>query len=129
MPTSVERLARSAVLNPITIQVGEANSVADSIQQEIIFVHTVQKKVRRIDIIIVGIFTWNMKDKLLEILRSTPKPPVLVFCNKFFIVDIVVQFLRSEQFHVAGFHSQKTQGYRFRVMKAFKEGLNNCLQL
>ncbi len=36
-------------------------------------------------------------------------------------MDAVVELLRKEQFHVAGFHSEKTQPQRFRVMHAFKE--------
>ncbi len=30
--------------------------------------------------------------------------------------------LREEQFHAAGIHSMKVQEYRFRAMRAFKEG-------
>ena len=50
---------------------------------------------------------------------------LVVFCfNIIFIfrVDFVVKLLREEQFHAAGLHSDKTQPYRFRVMKAFKDG-------
>jgi ATP-dependent RNA helicase DDX41 len=37
-------------------------------------------------------------------------------------VDKLVEFLRQEQFHVAGIHSGKNQAYRFRVMNAFRNG-------
>jgi superfamily II DNA/RNA helicase len=47
---------------------------------------------------------------------------VIVFCNNHFTVDKVVEMLRSEQFHVVGIHSIKSQGFRFRAIKAFKEG-------
>jgi len=105
MPISVIRLARSAVMNSITIQVGSVGSLSSSVNQNVIFVHSFYKK-----------------NKLLEVLRSIPKPPVLVFCNNQYTVDKIVKFLRSEQFHVAGMHSLKTQPYRFRAMRAFKEG-------
>jgi len=104
MPPSVERLVRSAVLDPIYITVGSVETPAETIQQDIIFMSTKEKKYR-----------------LLEVLRLTEKPPVLVFCNSTKTVDYIVEFLRSEQFHVAGIYGEKSQNYRFRVMKAFKE--------
>jgi len=105
MPPSVERLVRSAVLNPIYIRVGSVDTPAETIQQEIIFLSSREKKY-----------------KLLEVLRLTEKPPVLVFCNTTLTVDYIVKFLRDEQFHVAGIHGEKTQQFRFRAMKSFKEG-------
>jgi superfamily II DNA/RNA helicase len=45
MPTSVERLVRSAVLNPIYIKVGEVGSLAHSIQHNVLFMHSYMKKV------------------------------------------------------------------------------------
>jgi hypothetical protein len=45
MPSSVVRLARSAVLNPITIRVGEVGQLAESIVHNVIFVHMQQKMV------------------------------------------------------------------------------------
>eukprot|EP01125_Pyxidicula_operculata_P017210 TRINITY_DN601_c0_g1_i3.p1 TRINITY_DN601_c0_g1~~TRINITY_DN601_c0_g1_i3.p1 ORF type:complete len:222 (-),score=38.37 TRINITY_DN601_c0_g1_i3:61-726(-) len=115
MPASVERLARSGLIDEIKIQVGEPQLLKeneeriplmpDTITQNVIFVHTYQKKA-----------------KLLEILRKTEAPPVLIFCDTIPTVDWVVGLLKSEQFHVAGIHSLKKQTYRFRVMQAFKEG-------
>eukprot|EP01126_Amoeba_proteus_P003618 TRINITY_DN11205_c0_g1_i3.p1 TRINITY_DN11205_c0_g1~~TRINITY_DN11205_c0_g1_i3.p1 ORF type:complete len:419 (-),score=94.36 TRINITY_DN11205_c0_g1_i3:107-1363(-) len=130
VPPSVERLARSALLNEIYITVGQtwgkemeeatggmasSGGVASScgglslippnITQNVIFVHTYQKKM-----------------KLLSVLRSTPSPPVLIFCDSIPTVDKIVIFLKSEQFHAAGIHGEKSQGYRFRVMDAFKKG-------
>ena len=104
MPNSLERLARSAVLNPITIKVGQLGAIPTNITQNVIFVNTYQKR-----------------EKLLQILRKIERPPVIIFCNYYTTVDKLVLFLRNEQFHVAGIHSNKTQQYRFRVMKAFKE--------
>jgi len=105
MPPSVERLVRTAVLDPIYIRVGSVEMPAETIKQDIIFVQSREKKY-----------------KLLEVLRQTEKPPVLIFCNTTLTVDYLVSFLREEQFHVAGIHSEKTQQFRFRAMAAFKEG-------
>jgi superfamily II DNA/RNA helicase len=105
MPSSVQRLARSAVLNPIRIHIGEVGVTPAQIRQHVLFVHTYQKKA-----------------KLLEVLRTIPRPPVLIFCDTKGTVDWLVHVLRQEQFHVAGLHSEKSQAYRFRVMRAFREG-------
>ncbi len=63
-PPAVERLVRSAVLDPIYIRIGAVNTPAEAIEQHVVFTHSIQKRA-----------------KLLEILRETSKPPVLVFCN------------------------------------------------
>jgi len=116
IPPAVERLARSALLNEIIIQIGEpvlgngksADTVAmipKNITQNVIFLNSYQKK-----------------KLLLETLRKTESPPVLIFSDSITTVDWVVGVLKQEQFHVAGLHSDKSQGYRFRVMKGFKEG-------
>jgi len=115
MPSSVERLARSALLNEIIVQIGEGTLgkrsegelpvVPRSIAQYVVFLQTYQKK-----------------NALLDALRQTEAPPVLIFCDTIPNVEWVVALLRNEQFHVAGLHSDKSQGYRFRVIKAFKDG-------
>eukprot|EP01127_Copromyxa_protea_P005248 TRINITY_DN1516_c0_g1_i4.p1 TRINITY_DN1516_c0_g1~~TRINITY_DN1516_c0_g1_i4.p1 ORF type:complete len:270 (-),score=30.61 TRINITY_DN1516_c0_g1_i4:28-837(-) len=120
VPPSVERLARSALINEIYLSIGHTwhfskgqetaeerglSLVPANITQNVLFVHTFQKKT-----------------KLLEVIRATASPPVLIFCDNIQNVDYVVEFLKSEQFHVAGLHSEKTQGYRFRVISAFRQG-------
>ncbi|GBG63629.1 hypothetical protein CBR_g38940 [Chara braunii] len=105
MPIGVERLAISCVVDPITITTGDPNTTVESVTQEVIFVHS-----------------FGKRSKLLQVLRSTEFPPVLVFCSSRETVDSIVKLLRSEQFHVAGLHSGKSQTYRFRCMRAFKDG-------
>eukprot|EP00002_Diphylleia_rotans_P025912 TRINITY_DN5145_c0_g1_i15.p2 TRINITY_DN5145_c0_g1~~TRINITY_DN5145_c0_g1_i15.p2 ORF type:complete len:477 (+),score=113.17 TRINITY_DN5145_c0_g1_i15:511-1941(+) len=105
MPKELDRLARSAVLNPIIVRVGQVGHAAPTIHQNVVFVHHYQKK-----------------ETLLETLRQIPAPPVLIFCNAIHTVDYLVNLLRKEQFHVAGLHSNKTQAYRFRLTRAFREG-------
>ena len=103
MPMSLERLARSAVMNPVTIQVGQSGLAAPAIQQYVIFTHHYQKP-----------------DRLLTALRSTLFPPVIIFASSIENVDFVVELLRKEQFHVAGLHSEKMQEYRFKLISAFR---------
>jgi superfamily II DNA/RNA helicase len=105
-PDSVQRLARSAVLAPLTIIVGGQARPARTLRQNVRVLASHSEK----------------RAALLELLRSTERPPVLIFCNSQATVDRVVADLRQEQFHVAGLHGQKSQAYRFRVMQAFKQG-------
>ena len=105
MPESLERLARSAVLNPITIQVGPAGLISPTIQQNVMFLYHYEKPAR-----------------LLQVLRSTPFPPVIVFTSSIQNVDSVTELLKTEQFHASGLHSEKSQDYRFKLVGAFREG-------
>ncbi|KAL5486947.1 hypothetical protein EMCRGX_G019491 [Ephydatia muelleri] len=105
LPENLERLARSAVLDPVQIHVGAIGVTATNIEQHVIFMHSYQKH-----------------KKLLEVLRATPAPPVVVFCNTVQTVDEIVNLLRSEQFHVAGLHSEKNQDVRFKTIDCMKKG-------
>ena len=104
MPESLERLARSAVLNPITIQVGPVGLISPTIQQNVTFLYHYEKPA-----------------KLLQVLRSTPCPPVIVFTSSIQNVDYVTELLKKEQFHASGLHSEKSQDYRFKLVSAFRE--------
>ncbi|KAJ7377093.1 hypothetical protein OS493_030687 [Desmophyllum pertusum] len=105
MPESLERLARSAVLNPITIQVGPVGLISPTIQQNVTFLYHYEKPA-----------------KLLQVLRSTPCPPVIVFASSIHNVDYVTELLKKEQFHASGLHSEKSQDYRFKLVSAFRDG-------
>ena len=105
MPESLERLARSAVLNPITIQVGPAGLISPTIQQNVMFLYHYEKPAR-----------------LLQVLRSTPFPPVIVFTSSIQNVGSVTELLKREQFHASALHSEKSQDYRFKLVGAFREG-------
>lgn len=105
MPESLERLARSAVLNPITIKVGPVGLISPTIQQNVMFLYHYEKPA-----------------KLLQVLRSTPCPPVIVFASSIQNVDYVTELLKKEQFHASGLHSEKSQDYRFKLVSAFREG-------
>lgn len=116
MPLNLERLARSAVYNPITIRIGmgsqKTGKMADTIKQNIIYTDNSDRK-----------------KNLLNTLRKIKKPPVLIFVNSVAAVENIVYQLRSEQFHVAGIHSEMDQQIRFLIMEAFKQGINNYIYL
>lgn len=117
MPVFLERLARSAVVDPVTIRVGMGRAQSGAVNalqitQRVLFVPVSEKKTRF----------------LVRVLRTQiPKPPVLVFCNSHESVDFVTRVLQREQFHVASLHGDKSQSYRFQVMTAFREGFVDVL--
>ena len=110
LPDSLERLARSSVLNPITIHVGLKDTVCRNIEQDIIFMHTYQRS-----------------KKLLQALRTTQQPPVLVFVSSASTVDEVVELLKEEEFVVEGLHSKKSQDQRFKAVSDFRDGTVDVL--
>ncbi|DAZ99179.1 TPA: hypothetical protein N0F65_008212 [Lagenidium giganteum] len=114
MPHFLQRLARSAVLNPVTIRVGMGRArtgrLPSHITQQVLVMRSAEKKT-----------------KLVQVLRLTPRPPVLVFCNTHGTVDYVARFLQHEQFHAAPLHGEKSQSYRFQVMAAFRDGYVDVL--
>ena len=105
LPESLVRLTRSAVVDPVEIQVGVTQVTAPNIKHHVLFLHSYEKP-----------------GKILEILRQTEFPPVLVFASSIQAVDALVRHLSKEQFHVAGLHSEKVQEYRFKLMTGFKNG-------
>lgn len=125
LPHFMDRIVRSTVVDPITIRVGMGaqgtGTVASSstaatlrelplVSQDVVFLRFAEKKSR-----------------LLEVLRATPYPPVLVFCNSHESVDFVTRVLQREQFHVASLHGEHSQSYRFQVMSAFRAGAVDVL--
>ena len=66
--------------------------------------------------------SYQKPQKLLEVLRLTEAPPVLVFCNSIPTVDEITSLLQREQFHVAGLHSKKVQSVRFQIVDALRSG-------
>lgn len=114
MPHFLERLARSAVLDPVTIRVDMGRDRTGrtplQITQSVLFMRFAEKK-----------------QKLLQVLRTIPAPPVLVFCNSHESVDFVTRVLQSEQFHVAPLHGDKAQAFRFQVLAAFRDGYVDVL--
>lgn len=84
---------------------GAIGLTAVGVEQRVEFVHSYQKP-----------------KKLLETLRCTEAPPVLVFCNTIHTVDEVSELLRCEQFHVAGLHSEREQSIRFKIVDALRSG-------
>ena len=66
--------------------------------------------------------SYQKSQRLLETLRTTETPPVLVFCNTITTVDQIADLLHREQFHVAALHSEREPGVRFEIVDALRNG-------
>ena len=110
LPDSLERLARSSVVNPITLHVGIKDTLPRNIEQNVMFLHTYQKD-----------------KKLLQTLRQTMYPPVLVFVASSDSVNTVTKLLKDEEFYAEGIHSKLLQASRFKVMSDFRSGVLDVL--
>lgn len=103
LPESLERIARSAVVDPVYVCCGVKNHVPRNIHQEVQFLHTYQKR-----------------EYLLDVLRRIPYPPVIVFASSKEKVDRITQLLQDEQFHAAALHSGYPQSHRNNVLDSFR---------
>ncbi|KAF4040576.1 Helicase conserved C-terminal domain [Phytophthora infestans] len=134
LPVFLPRLARSAVLRPVTIRVDEANmpfqapsvlshQTTSSAPMTILALSTTSNVVHDVQFVRPA----EKPSRLLRVLRATKQPPVLVFCNSRSSVERVARLLRNEQFHVAPLHGGQSQGYRTRALRAFRAGYVDVL--
>ena len=75
MPKKIQNFARSALVRPITVNVGRAGAASQNIVQDVEFVNNEAKVVY-----------------ILECLQKTP-PPVLIFAEKKHDVDSIHEYL------------------------------------
>ncbi|RLN72040.1 hypothetical protein BBJ28_00006737 [Nothophytophthora sp. Chile5] len=137
LPAFLPRLARSAVLRPVTVRVGNASvpgktpSVSVRPQSQplnetstsMLALSTTSKVTHDVQFMRGA----EKPSRLLRVLRATERPPVLVFCNSRASVDRVARLLRSEQFHAAPLHGGQSQGYRTQALRAFRAGYVDVL--
>ncbi|KAG7393666.1 hypothetical protein PHYPSEUDO_004429 [Phytophthora pseudosyringae] len=137
LPAFLPRLARSAVLRPVTIRVDEASMSAQtsfsrslSSNQATCSTPTAMLALSTTSNVVHDVQFMRRAEKpswLLRVLRATKQPPVLVFCNSRSSVEHVARLLRNEQFHVAPLHGEQSQGYRTQALRAFRAGYVDVL--
>ncbi|PHU24127.1 DEAD-box ATP-dependent RNA helicase 35 [Capsicum chinense] len=91
MPTKIQNFARSALVKPITVNVGRAGAANLDVIQEVEYVKQEAKIVY-----------------LLECLQKTP-PPVLVFCENKADVDDIHEYLLLKGVEAVAIHGGKDQ--------------------
>ena len=109
MPAKIRDFANSALVNPVTVNVGRAGGANLDVIQEVEFVKQEAKVVY-----------------LLECLQKTP-PPVLIFSEKKNDVDDIHEYLLLKGVEAVAIHGSKDQEERDMAIKAFKEGRKDVL--
>uniref|UniRef100_A0AAV1V141 RNA helicase n=1 Tax=Peronospora matthiolae TaxID=2874970 RepID=A0AAV1V141_9STRA len=133
LPVFLPRLARSAVLRPVTIYVDVANipsqtpSTLSSGTKESSAVRLAHSTTSKVVHDVQFMRAATKQARLLGVLRATKQPPVLVFCNTRSSVECVTRLLQDEQFHVAPLHGGQSQGYRTQALRAFRAGYVDVL--
>ena len=102
MPKKIQNFARSALVQPITVNVGRAGAASLKIVQEVEYVRTDEKIVY-----------------LLECLQKTG-PPVLVFAEKKSDVDDIHEYLLLKGVAAVAIHGDKDQEDRHRSIQQYR---------
>uniref|UniRef100_H3AYD3 Probable ATP-dependent RNA helicase DDX41 n=1 Tax=Latimeria chalumnae TaxID=7897 RepID=H3AYD3_LATCH len=109
MPKKIQNFAKSALVKPITINVGRAGAASLDVIQEVEYVKEEAKMVY-----------------LLECLQKTP-PPVLIFAEKKADVDAIHEYLLLKGVEAVAIHGGKDQEERTKAIEAFREGKKDVL--
>lgn len=102
MPKKIQNFARSALVKPITINVGRAGAASMNVLQDVEYVKQEAKTVY-----------------LLECLQRTT-PPVLIFAEKKQDVDAIHEYLLLKGVEAVAIHGGKDQEERSRSVQSFR---------
>lgn len=103
MPTSIDKLSRSILHNPIKVEVAPVSSVVDTIEQSVYFVEKQEKK-----------------DLLIDLLKKDARKSVLVFSRTKHGADRIARILSKAGIESAAIHGNKSQNARQRALANFK---------
>eukprot|EP00731_Ephydatia_muelleri_P020850 Em0013g577a len=109
MPKKIQTFAKSALVKPVTVNVGHAGTASLDVIQEVEYVKQEAKIVY-----------------LLECLQKTA-PPVLVFSEKKAEVDDIHEYLLLKGVEAVAIHGGKDQEERQWAIREFKEGRKDVL--
>eukprot|EP00922_Rhytidocystis_sp_ex-Travisia-forbesii_P019948 GHVS01029437.1.p1 GENE.GHVS01029437.1~~GHVS01029437.1.p1 ORF type:complete len:306 (+),score=22.65 GHVS01029437.1:22-918(+) len=109
MPRKIQEFAKSALVDPIVVNVGRAGAANLDVVQEVEYVKQEAKL-----------------PFLLTCLQKTA-PPVLVFCENKKDVDDAHEYLLLKGVEVTAIHGGLGQDDRYEAIKAFREGRKDVL--
>uniref|UniRef100_T1IIY9 RNA helicase n=1 Tax=Strigamia maritima TaxID=126957 RepID=T1IIY9_STRMM len=109
MPKKIQNFARSALVRPVTVNVGRAGAASIDVIQEVDYVKQEAKIVY-----------------LLECLQKTA-PPVLIFAEKKQDVDAIHEYLLLKGVEAVAIHGGKDQEERTRAVEAYRRGEKDVL--
>ncbi|EAT36170.1 AAEL011744-PA [Aedes aegypti] len=102
MPKKIQNFAKSALVKPVTINVGRAGAASMNVTQDVEYVKQEAKVVY-----------------LLDCLQKTP-PPVLIFAEKKQDVDAIHEYLLLKGVEAVAIHGGKDQEERYRSVEGFR---------
>merc|ERR1712146_661897 len=109
MPKKIQNFAQTALVNPVTVNVGRAGAANLDVIQEVEYVKQEAKIVY-----------------LLECLQKTA-PPVLIFCENKADVDDIHEYLLLKGVEAVSIHGGKDQVERNEAIQLYKEGKKDVL--
>jgi len=112
MPPACERLAQSYLRRPAIITIGNPGQAVNTTKQRIIAVKGEADK----------------KKKLLDLLSSGPKPPIIVFANQKGQCDVIANQIKDHsRLKPTTLHSGRPQLSRDEAVEGFKAGRYDVL--
>jgi ATP-dependent RNA helicase DDX41 len=109
MPRKIQDFAKTALVDPVVVNVGRAGAANLDVIQEVEYVKQEAKLVY-----------------LLQCLQKTP-PPVLIFCENKSDVDDVHEYLLIKGIEAVAIHGGLDQEERHEAIRGFKEGSKDVL--
>lgn len=109
MPKKIQNFARSALVQPISVNVGRAGAASQNVVQEVEFVQNEAKIVY-----------------ILECLKKT-SPPVLIFAERKNDVDSIHEYLLLKGCLTVAIHGGKDMEERMRAVSEFRSGNKDIL--
>ncbi|XP_054167118.1 ATP-dependent RNA helicase abstrakt-like [Oppia nitens] len=109
MPKKIQNFARSALVKPVTVNVGRAGAASKDVEQQVEYVKQEAKIVH-----------------LLDTLQKT-EPPVLIFAEKKQDVDAIHEYLLLKGVEAVAIHGGKDQEERSRAVAEFRRSEKDVL--
>ena len=109
MPKKIQEFAKSALVKPVTVNVGRAGAASLLVQQDVEYMRLEQR---------LG--------HLLVTLQKT-EPPVLIFAMKKFDVDEIHEYLLLKGVDAVSIHGGKDQEERTKAVEQFRSGKMDVL--
>ncbi|KAL5104469.1 ATP-dependent RNA helicase abstrakt [Taenia crassiceps] len=109
MPKKIQNFAKSALVKPVTVNVGRAGAASLNVIQEVCYVKHETKI-----------------PELLEALQKTP-PPVIIFAERKQDVDAIHEYLLLKGVDAVSIHGGKDQEERVAAVKMFRERQRDVL--
>ena len=105
MPPEIQRICKTYMNNPITLELGSDTKTVDTIKQ---VYYKVEKKEKRSEL-----------DKILKVEQPDS---CIIFCNTRSEVDWVQKFFSRKGYDIGALHGGNTQNSRMKTVERFKEG-------